>query len=167
VVQIANQKSEITNFSMLTIESLDQLNNHVGEEIGVTDWFPMTQERIQQFADVTGDPQWIHVDVERARRESPFKNTIAHGFLTLSLLPQFMPQVLKITGGMRMGINYGLNRLRFVSPVLSGARIRARFVLQAIKDFGQGLEIVYLVTVEAENSAKPCLVAEWVVRYYR
>src|SRR5215470_10490956 len=136
----------------LTLESLDILKDHIGQELGVTDWFPVTQDRIQQFAEVTGDPQWIHVDVERAQRESPFKTTIAHGFLTLSLFPQFMPQVLKIKGGMRMGINYGLNRLRFVSPVLSGSHIRARYVLQSIKDFGEGLEIVYLVTVEAENS---------------
>jgi acyl dehydratase len=152
---------------MLTLNSPDDLKNHVGQEIGVTDWFLMTQDRIQQFADVTGDPQWIHVDVERAQRESPFKTTIAHGFLTLSLLPQFTPQVLQIKNGMRMGINYGLNRLRFVSPVRSSTRIRARYTLQSIKDFGEGLEIVYLVTVEGEGSAKPCLVAEWVVRYYR
>lgn len=152
---------------MLTIESLDQLKDRVGQEIGVTDWFTMTQDRINEFAEVTGDPQWIHVDVERARRESPFKTTIAHGFLTLSLLPQFMPQVMKISGGLRMGINYGLNRLRFVSPVRSGSRIRARYVLQSAKDVDGGAEIVYLVTVEGENLSKPCLVAEWVVRYYR
>lgn len=152
---------------MLTLNSIDELKSHVGMEIGVTDWFPVTQERIQQFADATGDHQWIHVDAERARRESPFKASIAHGFLTLSLLPQFMPQVIHIKGGMRMGINYGLNRLRFVSPVRSGARIRARFVLHSIKEFAEGLEIVYLVTVEGEGSEKPCLVAEWVVRYYR
>jgi acyl dehydratase len=152
---------------MLTIDSLNELSAHIGKEIGVTDWFPMTQERIQQFADATGDHQWIHVDVERARRESPFKTTIAHGFLTLSLLPQFMPQVLQIKAGMRMGINYGLNRLRFVSPVRAKTCIRARFTLQSMKDFGEGVEIVYLVTVEGEGSAKPCLVAEWVVRYYR
>ncbi|HLJ28254.1 MAG TPA: MaoC family dehydratase [Candidatus Angelobacter sp.] len=151
----------------LTLNSLDELKNHVGREIGVTDWFPVTQERIQQFADATGDHQWIHVDVERARRESPFKTTIAHGFLTLSLLPQFMPQVLQIKGGMRMGINYGLNRLRFVSPVRSGIRVRARFTLQSIKEFAEGLEMVYLVTVEGEGSEKPCCVAEWVVRNYR
>lgn len=152
---------------MLTLNSIDELKSHVGTEIGVTDWFPVTQERIQRFADATGDHQWIHVDTERARRESPFKASIAHGFLTLSLLPQFMPQVVQIKGGMRMGINYGLNRLRFVSPVRSGARIRARFALQSIKEFAEGLEIVYLVTVEGEGSEKPCLVAEWVVRYYR
>ena len=152
---------------MLTITALYELKDHVGQEIGVTDWFTMTQEQITDFAEVTGDPQWIHVDVERARRESPFKTTIAHGFLTLSLLPQFTPQILKINEGLRMGINYGLNRLRFVSPVRSGSRIRARYVVQSVKDFGEGLEIIYLVTVEGENSPKPCLVAEWVVRYYR
>lgn len=152
---------------MLILDSLDELKDHLGKEIGVTDWFLMTQERIQQFADATGDHQWIHVDVERSQRESPFKATIAHGFLTLSLLPQFMPQVLQIKGGMRMGVNYGLNRLRFVSPVRAGARIRARFTLQSTKDFGGGLEIVYAVTVEGENLEKPICVAEWVVRYYR
>jgi acyl dehydratase len=152
---------------MLTLNSLEELKGHIGKEIGVTEWLPITQERIQQFADVTGDPQWIHVDVERAQRESPFKTTIAHGFLTLSLLPQFVPQVLKIKSGVRMGVNYGLNRLRFVSPVRSGARIRARFTIQSIKEFAEGLEIVYLVTVEAEDATKPCCVAEWVVRYYR
>lgn len=152
---------------MLTIDSLNELTAHVGKEIGVTDWFLMTQERIQQFADATGDHQWIHVDVERSRRESPFQATIAHGFLTLSLLPQFMPQVLQTKGGIRMGINYGLNRLRFVSPVRAGARIRARFTLQSTKEVGGGLEIVYAVTVEGENLQKPICVAEWVVRYYR
>jgi len=152
---------------MLTLNSLQELEGHVNQEIGVTDWLPITQERIQQFADVTGDPQWIHVDVERAQRESPFKTTIAHGFLTLSLLPQFMPQVMTIKGGVRMGINYGLNRLRFVSPVRSGSRIRARFTLQSIKNFGEGSEIVYLVTIEGEDSSKPCCVAEWVARYYQ
>lgn len=152
---------------MLTLDSVEDLKNHIGQEIGVSEWFPVTQQQIQQFADATGDHQWIHVDVERAQRESPYKATIAHGFLTLSLLPQFTPQVIRIKNGMRMGINYGLNRLRFVSPVRAGARIRARYTLQSLKDFGEGLEIVYQVTVEGEGLAKPCLAAEWVVRYYR
>jgi acyl dehydratase len=151
---------------MLIVNSLEELRDHVGEEIGVTQWFPVTQERIQQFAEVTGDPQWIHVDVERARRESPYKAAIAHGFLTLSLLPQFMREVLHIVGGVRMGVNYGLNRVRFPAPVCSGSRIRARFTLQSIKDFSEGLEIIYLVTIEGEGSTKPCCVAEWIVRYY-
>ena len=152
---------------MLTIDSLDEIKNHVGDEIGVTDWFVMNLDRILEFADATGDHQWIHVDVERAQRESPFKATIAHGFLTLSLLPQFMPQVVQIKGGMRMGINYGLNRLRFVSPVQAGSRIRARFVLQEVKDVDDGLQILYAVTVEGEDLKKPVCVAEWLVRYYR
>ncbi len=127
---------------MLTLTTLDQLKDHAGQEIGV-------------------------VDEERAKRESPFKSTIAHGFLTLSLLPQFVPQILKING-IRMGINYGSNRLRFVSPVKSGSKIRARFALQSVKDVEPaGVEAVYLVTIEGESGDKPCCVAEWVVRYYR
>ncbi len=150
------------------IDTLDALKDHVGQEIGVADWLAISQERIQQFADATGDHQWIHVDRERARRESPFKDTIAHGFLTLSLLPQFMPQVLKIKDGVRMGINYGLNRVRFVSPVRSDSRIRARFTLQSLKDVPpKAVEAVFVATVESEGSDKPCCVAEWVVRYYR
>ncbi len=152
---------------MLTLTSLDQLKDNAGQEIGVSGWFTVSQERIQQFADATLDHQWIHIDQERAQRESPFKTTIAHGFLTLSLLPQFVPQVLKIDG-IRMGINYGLNRLRFVSPVKSGSKIRARFTLQSVKDVSpMGIEAVYLVTIEGESGDKPCCIAEWVVRYYR
>jgi acyl dehydratase len=149
------------------IDTLDALKDHIGQEIGVTDWLAVSQERIQKFADATGDHQWIHVDRERARRESPFKDTIAHGFLTLSLLPQFMPQVLTIKDGVRMGINYGLNRVRFVSPVRADSRIRARFALQSLKDVPpKAVEAVFLATVETEGSDKPCCVAEWVVRYY-
>src|SRR5262249_1055488 len=99
------------------LESPDALKDLVGQELAVTDWFNVTQERIQQFADATLDHQWIHVDVERARRESPFKAPIAHGFLTLSLLPHFMHEAIQIKQGVRMGVNYGLNRVRFVSPV--------------------------------------------------
>src|SRR5712691_5769486 len=98
-------------------ESLDTVKQMVGQEVAITDWFTMTQERIQQFADATLDHQWIHVDVERARHESPFKAPIAHGFLTLSLLPHFMHEALQIKQGVRLGVNYGLNRVRFISPV--------------------------------------------------
>ena len=110
----------------LVVENLQSLKDSVGREIAVTDWFMMTQERIRQFAEATEDRQWIHVDRERAEKESPYKTTIAHGFLTLSLLSYFMKQALEIRGGMRMGINYGLNRVRFPSPVRTGSRIRAR-----------------------------------------
>ncbi|HEY6306531.1 MAG TPA: MaoC family dehydratase [Candidatus Angelobacter sp.] len=150
------------------VSSLDSLKELVGQEVAVTDWFTLTQERIQQFADVTLDHQWIHVDVERAKRESPFGAPIAHGFLTLSLLPHFMHEAIGIQEGVRMGVNYGLNRLRFVSPVRSGTQIRARFTLQSIKHVDpKGMEIVYLATVEGENTERPFCVAEWVVRYYR
>jgi acyl dehydratase len=152
----------------LTINSLEALKSHVGQEVGVTGWFTVTQERIQQFADATLDHQWIHIDRERARRESPFKDTIAHGFLTLSLLPQFIPQVLQMRDAVRMGINYGLNRVRFISPVRSDSKVRARFTLQSLKDVPpNAVEAVYLATVESEGSDKPNCVAEWVVRYYR
>ncbi len=149
------------------IDSLDSLRQNVGQEIGVSEWFVVSQERIQQFADATLDHQWIHVDRERARRESPFQDTIAHGFLTLSLVPHFVPQVLAMRNSVRMGVNYGLNHVRFVSPVIADSKIRARFVLQSLKDVSANcVEAIFVVTIEAENSAKPRCVAEWVVRYY-
>jgi acyl dehydratase len=149
------------------LDSPEALKDFIGQEIAVTDWFNVTQERIQQFADATLDHQWIHVDIERARRESPFKAPIAHGFLTLSLLPHFMHQALEIKQGIRLGVNYGLNRVRFVSPVRAGSNIRARIVLQSLKDVPNGMEAVFNATVEVEGGEKPCCVAEWVVRYYR
>jgi acyl dehydratase len=150
------------------LDSPDALKALVGQEIAVTDWFNVTQERIQQFADATLDHQWIHVDVERARRESPFKAPIAHGFLTLSLLPQFMREALEIKHGIRLGVNYGLNRVRFVSPVRAGSNIRARVSLQSLKAVPpNGVEAVFNATIEVEGSDKPCCVAEWVVRYYQ
>ena len=150
------------------VASLAALKELTGQEVGVSEWFTVAQERIQQFADATLDHQWIHVDVERAKRESPFGAPIAHGFLTLSLLPHFMHEALGIAESMRMGVNYGLNRLRFVSPVRSTVRVRGRFKLLSMKDVEpNGVEVVYEATVEAENGQKPCLVAEWLVRYYR
>ena len=151
-----------------TVHTLDSLKDLVGQELAVSDWFTVTQERIQQFADATLDHQWIHVDVERAKRESPFEAPIAHGFLTLSLLPHLMHDAILIQDGVRMGVNYGLNRLRFVSPVRSGTKVRARFLLQSIKEVQpNGVEAVYEATVEGDEGDKPRCVAEWVVRYYR
>jgi acyl dehydratase len=150
------------------LDSPDALKELVGQEISITDWFTVTQERIQQFADATLDHQWIHVDVERAQRDSPFQAPIAHGFLTLSLLPHFMHEALEVKHGVRLGVNYGLNRVRFVSPVRAGSNIRARIALQSLKDVQpDDIEALYNATVELENSAKPCCVAEWIVRYYR
>jgi acyl dehydratase len=149
-------------------ESLDDVKQCVGQEVAVTDWFTMTQDRIQQFADATLDHQWIHVDVERAKRESPFKTPIAHGFLTLSMLAHFMGQAVGIKSGLRMGVNYGLNKVRFVSPVRVGSNMRARFALQSLKEVdGNGVEALYNATIETEGSERPACVAEWLVRYYR
>src|SRR5258705_569467 len=117
------------------IEGINELKSLVGQEVGTSDWLEVTQSGISDFADATGDHQWIHIDVERARTDSPFHTTIAHGFLSLSLLPQLAAQAVKVQGDFKMGINYGLNRLRFVSPVPAGSRVRAKFALQSVEDF--------------------------------
>jgi acyl dehydratase len=149
------------------IASVHALKDFVGKEIAVSDWLAITQERINLFAEATEDRQWIHVDRERAERESPFKTTIAHGFLTLSLIAHFMQQSLKVQNGVRLAVNYGLNRVRFTAPVGSGSRIRARIVLLSLKDISQdAVEAVFTVTIESEGSEKPCCVAESIVRYY-
>jgi acyl dehydratase len=147
------------------IENIAALANYAGKEVGVSDWLEVTQERIDQFAAASEDRQWIHIDPERAARESPFKTTIAHGFLTLSLLSVLARLALAV-GGVRMGINYGLNRVRFVSPVPAGARIRGRFSLATVEEIKGGVQSTWNVTVEREGSDKPCCVAEWLVRYY-
>jgi acyl dehydratase len=150
----------------LIIENMSSLKNFVGKEIGLTGWFRVTQDRIQQFAEATEDRQWIHLDPERARKESPYGTTIAHGFLTLSLISHLLKQAIEIRAGVRLAINYGLNRVRFPSPVRAGANVRARFVLLALKEQGNALEAVYSVSIESEGAEKPSCVAEWIVRYY-
>lgn len=150
---------------------LSFLQQQAGSEIHVGPWLVITQERIDRFADVTGDVQWIHTDPERAAKESPYGTTVAHGFLTLSLLP-FLTEsnhpdfFQKNYPGMRMRINYGLNKVRFPSPVTPGARIRARMVLNGAEKVGEGVEIAYLVTVEIDGKQKPACVAEHIVRVY-
>jgi acyl dehydratase len=141
------------------------IGGRVGEEIAVSDWMAVTQARIDQFADATGDHQWIHVDPARAAAELPSKSTIAHGFLTLSLLSTLIRESIRFTG-LRMAINYGLNRVRFVSPVPAGARIRALITLQAVDAVSDGVQATWLATIEREGSEKPAAVAEWLVRYY-
>ena len=148
------------------IKTLDELRQFAGREIAVTDWLEITQDRIRNFAEATGDHQWIHVDPERARRESPYGTTIAHGFLTLSLLSEFIRSMIQLAD-IRMAINYGLNRVRFPAPVRAGSRIRARIALQSMRDLPDATEATFLVTIEAENSEKPCCAAEWLARYYR
>jgi acyl dehydratase len=148
------------------IADLRSLKEFLGREVGVTEWLEITQERINKFAEVTGDQQWIHVDPERARRESPYGTTIGHGFLTLALLSRFLGEAIQVRGSVRMSVNYGLNRVRFPAPVPTGSRIRARFTVLAWKEAQEHADVTYAITVELEGSEKPCCVAEWVVRYY-
>ena len=149
----------------MTSLHLADLRGVVGEEVATSDWMVVTQDRINAFADTTDDHQWIHVDAERARTETPFAATIAHGFLTLSLTSALMGNAIRIDGP-RMTLNYGLNRVRFVSPVPSGSRIRARIAVHKVEDLGDSTQVVWNVTIEREGSDKPCVVAEWIVRYY-
>jgi acyl dehydratase len=151
----------------LILESLQQLNSFVGKEIATTGWLQITQQRIQQFADATGDTQWIHVEEERARRESPYGATIAHGFLTLSLMSHFLREAIQLPGEVRQTINYGLNRVRFPAPVRAGEKIRARIGLQSYQDLSGSVEAIFSITIETENSTKPCCVAEWILRYFQ
>jgi acyl dehydratase len=144
------------------VNGLDELRTLVGQEAGTSDWLTVTQDMINRFADATDDHQWIHVDVERAKRESQFGATIAHGFLTVSLLPRLSHEAVEVRGDFKMRVNYGFNRLRFVSPVPAGARIRARLTPQQVT----GNEVTWLVTVDVEGSEKPAVVAEWLGRFY-
>ena len=144
--------------------TLRELESRTGQEIAVSPWFEVTQERIGRFADATEDWQWIHLDPERARN-SPFGGTIAHGFLTLSLLPRLADLAFAVSDR-RMGVNYGLNKVRFTAPLPSGSRVRARFQLARAERIEGGLQLTWTATVEREGSDKPCLVAEWLVRQY-
>lgn len=148
-----------------TIENLDQLTGLVGKEVAVSDWVTITQERINAFADATGDHQWIHIDPERAARESPYGRAVAHGFLTISMLSQIAQQTIKFEKA-RMGINYGFNRVRFTGPVPAGANLRARFELHEVEEIKGGAQTTWNITMECEGEAKPCCVAQWVTRRY-
>src|ERR1700722_2279662 len=155
----------------LEIESLDSLKKFEGGEFPATDWFVVTQDRILTFADATEDRQWIHLDSERAQRETSFGGSIAHGFLTLSLLSYFVNQAIQIKSGIATSINYGLNKVRFPSAVRSGAAVRARVALLSVNESPEFVDAGFLVNIESqpvENQPhKPCCVAEWLVRYYR
>lgn len=155
----------------MTVEviSVEALRAAVGREIAVGDWIAITQPMIDEFAEATRDAQWIHVDVERAARESPFVDaagarcTVAHGFLTLSLLTHFIESALRITGA-RAGVNVGFDRVRFVAPVAAGSRVRGRFALARVEDVGGGVQLAWRVTVEREGDERPALTAEWLTR---
>jgi|SRR5882672_1495035 len=149
----------------IVIPGIAGLKDWVGKEVAVSDWVEVSQERIDAFAAATGDDQWIHVDPERARRDSPYGTTVAHGFLTLSLLPYLIREIE--IRDVRMGINYGLNRVRFTGAVPAGSRVRARFRLDAAEPIEGGVQSLWTVTVECEGHPKPALVAEWITRRLR
>lgn len=152
--------------SKFVVDTVTDLRPRVGEELFVTDWLEITQARIDGFAEATGDRQWIHVDVDRARRESPYGSTIAHGFLTLSLIPKFFESSLEIVQT-RMGVNYGLNKVRFTSPVPVGSRLRARMKLLACDPIDNGgMQMTWGVTIEREGVDKPVCIAESLSRRY-
>jgi acyl dehydratase len=148
------------------IDGALELRGLVGQEVGASDWFTITQERINAFAEVTEDRQWIHCDVDRARAESPYGTTIAHGYLTLSLVGHFLSEAVRIHGPFTRRINYGLNRVRFPAAVPAGAHIRARCTLQALEDIPGGLQLTWVLTVECEGQSKPAMVAECLSRLY-
>jgi acyl dehydratase len=153
----------------LRLVSIDELRSAVGREIAVSDWIAITQPMIDEFAEATRDAQWIHVDAERATRESPFLDadgrrcTVAHGFLTLSLLTHFIESCLRITGA-QAGVNVGFDRVRFVAPVPAGSRLRGRFTLERLEDVRGGVQLAWRVTVEREHDERPALTAEWLTR---
>ena len=150
---------------MRDIASLAELKALAGLEVAVSDWVEVSQARIDAFADATGDRQWIHVDPERCKRESPFGCTVAHGFLTLSLLSGMLGNALRMRD-MQMGINYGLNKVRFPAPVPVGSRLRARLSLLTVTDIEGGAQVEWGVLIEREGSAKPVCAAEFLMRRY-
>jgi acyl dehydratase len=145
---------------------LEEMRASVGNEIGVSGWHTVTQEMIDRFADITGDAYWIHTDPQRASSESPFGITIAHGFLTTSLLSKMLHDAVTIELPAKFRVNYGFNKLRFPSPVPSGSRIRAHITANAVRDIDGGVEMVWGVVVEIEGKSKPALAAEWLIRAY-
>jgi acyl dehydratase len=145
---------------------VEELGSLAGQELGVSGWLAIPQDTIQAFAEVTGDRQWIHLDPQRARTESPFGSTVAHGFLTLALVSRLRAEVFEVEGPYRLAVNYGLNSVRFPAPVRAGSHVRARFLLQSAEALPDAFNVNLLVTVEVEDSSKPALVAEWLLRYY-
>ncbi|MBV6323374.1 MaoC family dehydratase [Duganella violaceipulchra] len=150
---------------MRSFANLAAMKAEIGNEVAVSDWVDITQARIDLFADATGDHQWIHTDAERAARESPYGATVAHGFLTLALLPALLVNALHMVD-MTMGLNYGLNKVRFPAPVPVGSRLRARLTIAAIDDIADGAQVLWGVVIEREGGDKPVCVAEFVMRRY-
>jgi acyl dehydratase len=152
---------------MRVFKDFDAMKKAVGTEVGVSDWVQVTQERIDRFAEATGDEQWIHVDVARAKRELPGRSTIAHGLLTLSLVPQFVRSTIGLEG-IKNTLNYGANRIRYLTPVPAGSRLRARTSIVAAEDAPpDGLRVTYGITIEIEGAQRPACVAEMLAIHYR
>ena len=149
----------------LKIEGISGFRQLAGQHVAVSDWLSITQQRIDTFADATDDHQWIHVDADKAARESPYGGTVAHGFLTLAMLPAMLVNALHMAD-MKMGLNYGLNKVRFPAPVKVGSRVRARMAISAIDDIAGGAQVEWLMTVEREGGDKPVCVAEFLMRRY-
>ena len=148
-----------------TVEGVEGVLAKVGQHLGHSDWVEITQEQVDKFAEATHDHQWIHVDVERAKRESPFGGPIAHGYLTLSLVSALSGQIIEATG-FRMGVNYGADKIRFMSPVPVGTRVRASATLDEAKQFEGGVQMNLGITMEIENQSKPAMVASILFRRY-
>jgi acyl dehydratase len=165
-VEFANLvEGEGTAMAQTAVDGVEGVQALVGQHLGHSEWLTVTQEQVDLFAEATGDAQWIHVDPERAKAESPFGGPVAHGYLTLSLLPMLVPQIIEITG-FRMGVNYGLDKVRFPSPVPVGSRLRAGATLDSAAPFDGGVQMVVTVTVELEGGTKPAMVATTVSRRY-
>lgn len=145
--------------------NINDVPNMVGEELGTSEWHEVTQADIQKFAEATGDHQWIHLDVERAKKESPYGTTIAHGYYTLSLMPMLMAQIWRLTGA-KMGVNYGLNKLRFPAPVPVGKKVRAHATLKEVEEIKGGYQYVVAASIEVEDSEKPAAAVEAIYRTY-
>jgi acyl dehydratase len=150
---------------MTTTTTIAELPSLKGQELGISDWYEVTQDAVDLFADATGDHQWIHVDVERAKAESPYGGPIAHGYLTLSLIVPLVSQTYTVTDA-KMGVNYGLNKVRFPAPVPVGSKVRARVTLKDVEEVAGGLQNTFSVTIEREGGDKPVCIAEWVTRAY-
>jgi acyl dehydratase len=149
----------------ITVDGVEGIKSLVGKDLGTSDWIEITQEKVNTFADATGDHQWIHVDPERAKKESPFGGPIAHGYLTLSLTPLFLPQLLDVTG-FSMGVNYGTEKVRFPSPVPVGSKLRAGAVVDEVTEIKGGVQMQVTLTFEVEGATKPACVATIVLRQY-
>lgn len=155
----------MTTAPLTTVQSPSELLDLDGADLGVTDWEPVTQEQVDLFAESTGDHQWIHVDVERANAESPFGGPIAHGYLTLSMVNLFLPKLLEVQGA-SMGVNVGLDKVRFPAPVPVGSRLRGRGRIVAVEEAKGGVQVTVRVTVEREGADKPVCIADTVSRFF-